>query len=234
VLHRPETQPPRSRGPRSSFSATGATADVACGCIGEGGFYGSGARVSADGTAPRTPHACWVLRGVPSDGPLRQGDGAPRVAVLIADPHTGTRSALRNALEAANTLKIVGEAPDLLSAIKALSAGQVDIVLVDARLAGLGSESARGGLEHLSRRAQVIVMGMSDPRVYAAPLQAAGAAGYWPKDGDLAQLTGLLDAVSHRHPASQPSASRSAPTLPGSARHPAWDSQRRAPSLVLG
>jgi len=148
-----------------------------------------------------------MLRGVTNDGPLRQGDGAPHVAVLIADPHPGTRSALRNALEAANTVKVVGEAPDLLSAIKAVSSGQVDIVLADARVAGVGSESARGGLEHLSRRAQVIVMGMSDPRVYAAPLQAAGAAGYWPKDGDLAQLTGLLDAASHRHLASQSSAS---------------------------
>ena len=159
------------------------------------GFYGSGARVSADGTAPRTPHPCWMLRGVPNEGPLSRGDGAPLLAVLIADPHPRTRSAIRNALEAANTFKVVGEAPDLLSAIKAVSGGEVDSVLADARLAGVGSESARGGLEHLSRRAQVIVMGMGDPRLYTAPLQAAGAAGYWPKDGDLAQLTGLLDAA---------------------------------------
>jgi len=162
-----------------------------------------------------------MLRGVPNEGPLSQGDGAPRVAVLIADPHPGTRSAIRTALEAANTLKIVGEAPDLQSAINAVSARQVDIVLADARLAGLGSESARGGLEQLSRRTQVIVMGMSDPRVYTAPLQAAGAAGYWPKDGDLAQLTILLGADSHRHPGSQPLASPSATTLPGPATPPA-------------
>jgi two-component system, NarL family, invasion response regulator UvrY len=148
-----------------------------------------------------------MLRGVPNDGSLRQGDGAPRVAVLIADRHPGTRSALRNALEAANTVEVVGEAPDLPSAIKAASGGEVDIVLADARIAGVGSESARGGLEQLSRRAQVIVIGMSDPRLYSAPLQAAGAAGYWPKDGDLAQLTGLLDAASHRHAATQSSAS---------------------------
>lgn len=78
-----------------------------------------------------------MLRSVPNEGPLSQGDRAPRVAVLIADPHPGTRSAIRNALEAANTVKVVGEAPDLLSAIDAVSAGRVDIVLADARLAGL-------------------------------------------------------------------------------------------------
>lgn len=141
-----------------------------------------------------------MLRSVPNDGPPNQWDRAPRVAVLIADPHPGTRSAIRDALKAADTVKVVGEAPDLPSAINAVSADQVDIVLADARLAGLGSQSARAGLEQLSRRTQVIVMGMSDPRIYAAPLEAAGAAGYWAKDGDLAQLIGLLDAASHRQP----------------------------------
>jgi hypothetical protein len=43
-------------------------------------------------------------------------------------------------------------------------------------------------------------MGMSGPRVYTAPLQAAGGAGYWPKDGDLAELTRLLEAAAHRNP----------------------------------
>jgi hypothetical protein len=35
------------------------------------------------------------------------------------------------------------------------------------------------------------MMGMTDVRFYTAPLQAAGAAGDWPKDGDLAQLSEL-------------------------------------------
>jgi DNA-binding NarL/FixJ family response regulator len=137
---------------------------------------------------------------LPDDAQVRRGDGTYRVAVLIADPHPGTRSAIRNALKDAKTIKRVREAPDLPSAITAASANQVDIVLADSRIAGLGSEVARAGLAQLSRRAPVIVMGMNDPRVYDAPLQAAGAAGYWPKDGDLAQLTGLIDAAAHRHP----------------------------------
>lgn len=47
------------------------------------------------------------------------------------------------------------------------------------------------------------MMGMNDLRFYTAPLQAAGAAGDWPKDGDLAQLSELL---RHGHPARQQSA----------------------------
>ena len=90
----------------------------------------------------------------------------------------------------------MAEASDLPSAIRAVSADKADIVLADSRIAGLGSESARVGLVQLSRQAPVIVTGMTDPRFYTAPLQAAGAAGYWPKDGDLAQLTELLAAVA--------------------------------------
>ena len=133
------------------------------------------------------------------DEQARRGDRARGVAVLIADPHPATLGALRTALDYADTVRVVGEASDLPSAIRAVSADQADIVLADSRIAGLGSESARAGLAQLSRQAPVIVMGMTDPRFYTAPLQAAGAAGYWPKDGDLEQLTGLLGAAASTH-----------------------------------
>ena len=141
-----------------------------------------------------------MLTGLPADGQLRDDDAARGVAVLIADPHPATRRAIHNALKAEKTVQVVGEAPDLPSALRAVSAGQADIVLADSGVAGLGSESARAGLERLLRQAPVIVMGMTDARVYTAPLQAAGAAGYWPKDGDPAQLTELLSTAAHRHP----------------------------------
>jgi DNA-binding NarL/FixJ family response regulator len=138
-----------------------------------------------------------MLGSVPNDKQIRRDDRARGIAVLIADPNPATRSALRIALKDAETVTVVGEVPDLPSAISAVSAAQVDIVLAASGVAGLRSESARAGLAQLSRRVPVIVMGMGDPRFYAAPLRAAGAAGYWPKDGDLAQLTGLVVAAAH-------------------------------------
>lgn len=176
-----------------------------------------------------------MFTSVPNDRRPGQGDPAP-VTVLIADPHPGSRSAIRNALMGASTVTVVGEASDLPSAINAVAADRVDIVLADARVAGIRSESARAGLEELSRRTPVIVMGMSDPRVYTAPLQAAGAAGYWPKDGDIAQLTGLLDAASHRQPvtgseppasaASEPPGQRAAPRRRSIEQRPGCPVQR--------
>jgi two-component system, NarL family, invasion response regulator UvrY len=134
----------------------------------------------------------------------RLDDQANSIAVLIADPHPRTRSGLRIALKHSETVRVVGEAPDLASAISAVSSARVDVVLADSRLAEFASESARAGLAQLTRRVPVIVMGMGDPRDYAAPLQAAGAAGCWAKDGDLAQLTGLVVAAAHGHPGTAP------------------------------
>lgn len=141
-----------------------------------------------------------MLVGLSNHERLRRGDRARGVAVLIADPHPGTRSALRVALMDAEAVNVVGEAQDLASAISAVSAAQIDIVLADARIAGLRSEAARAGLAQLSRRVPVVVMAMSDPRFYTVPTQAAGAKGYWSKDGDLGQLSELLRAAANRHP----------------------------------
>lgn len=140
-----------------------------------------------------------MVAGLPNDEQTR-GDRAPSVAVLIADPHSASRSALRIALEDAETVRVVGEAAGLRGAIKAVAGSQVDVVLADSRVAGIGSESARAGLVQLSRRVPVFVMGMGDPRVYTPALQAAGAAGYWPKDGDPAHLAHLLSTSAHGRP----------------------------------
>ena len=141
-----------------------------------------------------------MLVGLPNDDQPRLREDASGIAVLIADAHAGTRSGLRIALKNSHTVRVVGESPDLASAIRAVSSARVDVVLADSRLAGLASESARAGLAQLTRRVPVIVMGMGDPRVYTTPLQTAGATDYWPKDGDLEQLTKRLTAAADSHP----------------------------------
>jgi DNA-binding NarL/FixJ family response regulator len=136
-----------------------------------------------------------MLVGLPNDKPMQADDQAV-VSVLIADPHSAMRSALRIALTDAPAVHVAGEAPDLASAIAAISDAHIDIVLADSRIAGLVSESARAGLAELSRLVPVIVMGMGDPRAYTAPLRTVGAAGYWAKGGNLGDLIELLGAAA--------------------------------------
>lgn len=132
-----------------------------------------------------------MLVGLPQNESIPQDDQAV-MSVLIVDPHSAMRSALRIALTDVRAVQVVGEAPDVPSAITAISHVHIDIVLADSGIAGLRGESARAGLAELSRRVPVIVLGMGDPRAYTAPLRTAGAAGYWAKSGDLGELIELL------------------------------------------
>lgn len=169
-----------------------------------------------------------MLVGLPNNEQSRPRDQASSIAVLIADPHPSTRSGLRIALKHFETIRVVGEAPDLASAITAVSSARVDVVLADSGLAGLTSESARAALAQLTRRVQVIVMGMGDPRVYTAPLQAAGATDYWAKDGDLEQLTKRLIAAADAHPRTATlSTTKQSPKPSRTSRHEQSEALRR-------
>jgi hypothetical protein len=75
----------------------------------------------------------------------------------------------------------------------------VTVAFVHSRLAEL--PLAVDALRALARRVPVVVMGTGDPTLYAAPYVAAGASGYWAKDGDLPALVGRLRAAVYRRPA---------------------------------
>ena len=62
-----------------------------------------------------------MLVGLPNDDQPRLREDASGIAVLIADAHAGTRSGLRIALKNSHTVRVVGESPDLASAIRAVS-----------------------------------------------------------------------------------------------------------------
>jgi DNA-binding NarL/FixJ family response regulator len=113
--------------------------------------------------------------------------------VLIADPGPMTRAGLRAWLGA--TARTV-DASDLTGALRASTDPAVDVAVVDARLAGLGTAEAREGLRALARRVPVVVMGMTgDPDPYTVAVVAAGGAGYWRKDDDVDELVKLLRAT---------------------------------------
>jgi DNA-binding NarL/FixJ family response regulator len=121
------------------------------------------------------------------------------IELLVVDSHPAMRGALRASLELEDGVRVAGEAGDMLAALRLAAVARMTLALVDSRLAGLQSPLVLDGLRALARRVAVVVMGMGDPALYAASYVAAGASGYWAKDGDLAALVGLLrDAVDRR------------------------------------
>jgi two-component system, NarL family, response regulator NreC len=123
------------------------------------------------------------------------------LGVLVVDPHPAMRGALRAALQLEDGIRVAGEAGDMFTALRDAADSRIAVALVDSRLAGLQSPLALDALRALARRVRLVVMGMGDPALYAASYVAAGASGYWAKDGDLSALVALLRAAVTRRPA---------------------------------
>lgn len=123
------------------------------------------------------------------------------IELLVADPHPAMRGALRAALELEDGIRVAGEIGDMAGALRVAADARIRLAIVDSRLAGLQSPLALDGLRALARRVPVVVMGMGAPALYAAAYVAAGASGYWAKDGDLPVLVDLLRAAVGRRPA---------------------------------
>lgn len=116
--------------------------------------------------------------------------------VMIVDPREPTRTALATLLSHEPGLVVAGEAGDVLAAMRAAQDPWIDVVLIDASLAGLGTGPREQALARLSRRTAVVVMGVDDAKFYSRPLQLAGAHGYWQKEASLATLAQVLRAAS--------------------------------------
>ena len=123
------------------------------------------------------------------------------IELLVVDPQPALRGALRAALELEDGMWVAGEAGDMAAAFRVAADGRIAVALVDSRLAGLQSPLALDALRALAHRVPVVLMGMGDPALYAASYVAAGASGYWPKDGELTALVGLLRAARRSAPA---------------------------------
>jgi DNA-binding NarL/FixJ family response regulator len=70
-----------------------------------------------------------------------------------------------------------------------------DVALVDERIAGALTQDAQDALDVLSRHAPVVVIGIGEREPYEEAHVAAGAVGYWPKDGDIEELVALVRAA---------------------------------------
>jgi DNA-binding NarL/FixJ family response regulator len=118
------------------------------------------------------------------------------IELLVVDPHSAMRGALRAALELEDGISVTGEVGDVFAALRLAEVPRITLAIMDSRLAGLQSPYTVGALRALARRVPVVVTGTGDPGLYAAPYIEAGASGYWAKDGDLAALVGLLRAAA--------------------------------------
>ncbi len=104
------------------------------------------------------------------------------IKIFIADDHELVRYALRTLLEAEPGIEVVGESPDGEGAVAAACEREIDVVLLDLRMPGIGGIEACRRIKEICPEIDVLVLTSfgDDDEVFG--VLAAGAGGYILKD----------------------------------------------------
>ena len=111
-----------------------------------------------------------------------QADNNEPIRVLLADDHPVVRSGIRNLLEKASGIKVVGEASDGEEALNMVQDIQPDILLLDMEMPKLRGVDVAKQLRATGSPVRILVLSAYDDRQYILELLANGAAGYLTKE----------------------------------------------------
>jgi DNA-binding NarL/FixJ family response regulator len=118
------------------------------------------------------------------------------IRVVIADDHTILREGLKQLLQAAPDLEVVGEAADGHEVVRAVRDVEFDVLLLDMSMPG------RSGIELIKQvhaekpKLRILVLSMHAERQYAVRAVKAGASGYLTKDSASMQLVAAIRKVA--------------------------------------
>ncbi|UAL29834.1 response regulator transcription factor [Nocardioides rotundus] len=120
------------------------------------------------------------------------GGGRTEVRVLLVDDDPLVRSGLRAILDAADDVRVVGEASDGDEVVTAVQAHAPDVVLMDIRMRRTNGLDATASVRALPRPPNIVVLTAFDLDRYVVAALRAGASGFLLKD---AQPQQIIDGV---------------------------------------
>lgn len=115
--------------------------------------------------------------------------------IALADDHRIVRSGLRWALESEPGIEVVGEAADGGELLTLLDGTEVDIVLLDIRMPGMGGLEALPQIRRDYMQTRVVILSMHDDPAFIRAAIEKGASGYLLKSAGMEELLAALRAV---------------------------------------
>ena len=104
------------------------------------------------------------------------------IRVILADDHPVTRGGIRNLLEKAPDIKVVGEANDGAEALRLVAELAPDVLLLDMEMPGIKGVEVARKLQAASAPVRILALSAYDDKQYILELLASGASGYLVKE----------------------------------------------------
>ncbi|WP_428821335.1 response regulator [Microbulbifer sp. MCCC 1A16149] len=121
--------------------------------------------------------------------------GAKLIKVLVVDDHDLVRMGISRMLGDVEDVQVVGEAKSGEDAIAFVRQAEVDVILMDVRMPGMGGLEATRKLISRFPQAKVIAVSALDDDLFPSRLIQAGAKGYVTKGADLEEMVRAIRAV---------------------------------------
>jgi DNA-binding NarL/FixJ family response regulator len=117
------------------------------------------------------------------------------IRILVTDDHAVLRAGLTALLNAEADLKVVGEAADGESCVRAVQQLQPDVILLDINMPGTNGLDALPRLRQVAPRSRVLILTMHDDITYLRQVLRAGGAGYILKQAADKELLSAIRTV---------------------------------------
>lgn len=120
----------------------------------------------------------------------------PAVRVVIADDHPVVRSGIRDMLDEADDLTVVGEAADGEAALQMVADEQPDVLLLDVEMPELSGIEVAQRLQEASSPVRLLALSSYDDQEYVRGLLDNGASGYLTKENAPTLIVEAVRAVA--------------------------------------